>query len=143
MFQSPPSSVSLLEHFKNLEDPRAEHLVEHRLLDIIALCICAVICGADSWVDIENYGRAKQEWLRGFLPLPNGIPSHDTIARLFAALNPKALQACFLCWVKAVALRAQVLRICRNVTVAHFEGSRSYQAKPRTGTPAMPSSQLF
>lgn len=96
-------SVRLLEHFKNLEDPRAEHLLEHRLLDIIGLTICAVICGADSWVDIENYGKAKQEWLKEFLALPNGIPSHDTIARLFAALNPEAFQQCFLNWIKAIA----------------------------------------
>ncbi|MFQ3616292.1 MAG: transposase family protein [Cyanobacteriota bacterium] len=67
MLQLPQASVLVLEHFKHLEDPRAEHLVEHRLLDIIALSICAVICGADSWVDIENYSRAKAEWLRGLL----------------------------------------------------------------------------
>lgn len=97
-----PSS-RLLEHFQSLEDPRAEKLVEHRLLDIIGLTICAVICGADTWVDIEEYGKAKEKWLKGFLELPNGIPSHDTIARLFAALNPEALQECFLSWVKAVA----------------------------------------
>lgn len=97
------SSSSLLEHFKTLEDPRAEHLLEHQLLDIIGLAICAVICGADTWVDIEGYGKAKEAWLREFLALPNGIPSHDTIARLFAALDPEALQTCFLSWVKAVA----------------------------------------
>lgn len=81
------SSSPLLEHFKNLKDPRTEHLLEHQLLDIIGLTICAVICGADTWVDIEEYGKAKEAWLREFLALPNGIPSHDTIARLFAALN--------------------------------------------------------
>jgi predicted transposase YbfD/YdcC len=96
-------STQLLEHFKTLEDPRAEHLLEHQLLNIIALTLCAVICGADTWVDIENYGQAKEEWLGGFLQLPNGIPSHDTIARLFAALNPEASQACFLSWIRAVA----------------------------------------
>lgn len=89
-------SVRLLEHVKALEDPRAKHLLEHRLLDMLGLTICAVICGADSWVDIENYGKAKQE-------LPNGIPSHDTIARLFAALNPETLQQCFLKWIQAIA----------------------------------------
>ena len=97
------SSSRLLEHFKPLEDPRAEHLLEHQLLDIIGLTICAVICGADTWVDIEQYGKAKESWLSVFLELPNGIPSHDTIARLFAALNPVALQDCFLSWVKAIA----------------------------------------
>jgi len=102
---SAPASPSspLLDHFKDLEDPRVEYLVNHYLLDIIGLTICAVICGADTWVEIETYGRAKEEWLRQFLALPNGIPSHDTIARLFAALNPDALQNCFLCWVRSVA----------------------------------------
>jgi predicted transposase YbfD/YdcC len=103
MSQSIESSSLLLEHFKHLEDPRAEHLLEHQLLDIIGLTICAVVCGADSWVDIEHYGKAKQDWLKGFLKLTNGIPSHDTIARLFAALKPEALQECFLSWVKAIA----------------------------------------
>ena len=98
-----PSSATLLEHFKDLEDPRTEYLLEHRLLDIIGLTICAVICGADTWIDIENYGRSKAKWLSSFLCLPNGIPSHDTIARLFAALNPDALQESFLSWVQAVA----------------------------------------
>ena len=67
MSESGEASSSLFEHFRNLEDPRAEHLVEHRLLDIIGLTICAVVCGADTWVDIESYGHAKQEWLKDFL----------------------------------------------------------------------------
>lgn len=103
MTLSSASSAQLLEHFKTLEAPRAEHLLEHELLDIVGLTICAVICGAYTWVDIENYGHAKAEWLKEFLKLPNGIPSHDTIARLFASLEPKALQECFSSWVKAVA----------------------------------------
>jgi len=113
MPQSVGLSPSLLEHFQTLEDPRAQHLLEHQLLDIIGLTICAVICGADTWVEIESYGRAKETWLRSFLRLPNGIPSHDTIARLFAALNPEALQECFLSWVKSVAQlsSAEVLAI--------------------------------
>ena len=96
-------SASLLAHFKTLEDPRVEYLLEHQLLDIIGLTICAVICGADSWVDIEQYGQSKQDWLSTFLTLSNGIPSHDTIARVFARLNPEALQACFLSWVRSIA----------------------------------------
>ena len=103
MSGSDETSSPLFEHFSNLDDPRVDYLVEHRLLDIIGLTICAVICGADSWVDIELYGNAKEEWLRSFLALPNGIPSHDTIARLFAALDPEQLQACFLDWVRSVA----------------------------------------
>jgi predicted transposase YbfD/YdcC len=92
MTQIIESSSRLLEHFQSLEDPRAENLLEHKLLDIIGLTICAVICGADTWVDIEEYGKAKEKWLKEFLELSNGIPSHDTIGRLFAALNPEVLQ---------------------------------------------------
>ena len=95
MCQLPEPSSSSLEHFWNLDNLRAEHLVEHQLPDIIGLTICAVVYGADTWVNIENYGRAKQEWLKGFWQLTNGILSHDTIGRLFAAIEPEALQACF------------------------------------------------
>ena len=103
MNYSPLESGSLLAHFASLEDPRVKYLIEHRLLDIIALTICAVICGADSWVEIEAYGHSKAEWLKSFLALPNGIPSHDTISRLFAALDPAQLQECFTSWVNAIA----------------------------------------
>ncbi|WP_346293798.1 ISAs1 family transposase [Sphaerothrix gracilis] len=96
-------SGSLLAHFERLEDPRVEYLVEHRLIDIIALTICAVICGADSWVEIEAYGHSKAEWLKSFLSLPNGIPSHDTISRLFAMLDPDQLQNSFASWIEAIA----------------------------------------
>ena len=77
---------SLVAHFASLEDPRLERTRLHNLLDIMALTICAVICGADSWVAVEKYGKAKYPWLQGFLRLPHGIPSHDTIGRFFAAL---------------------------------------------------------
>lgn len=94
----------LLTYFADLEDPRVERTKEHRLLDIVAIAICAVICGADSWVDIEAYGEAKQDWLRQFLLLPSGIPSHDTFARVFARLDPQQLQQCFLNWVSAISM---------------------------------------
>ncbi|MEM9121437.1 MAG: transposase family protein [Cyanobacteria bacterium P01_F01_bin.56] len=86
-------SGSLLARFERREDPRVEYLVEHRLIDIMALTICAVICGADSWVELEAYGHSKVEWLKSFLVLPQGMPSHDTISRLLAMLNPAELQS--------------------------------------------------
>jgi predicted transposase YbfD/YdcC len=89
-------------HFSELPDPRAQHSIEPLLIDIVMVTICAVICGAESWVDVENYGVAKQEWLATFLDLPNGIASHDTFERVFARLRPEALQQCFLNWVQAV-----------------------------------------
>lgn len=93
-----PASPSLLSHFADLEDPRIERTKEHQLLNIVAIAICAVICGADSWVDIEATGQAKQDWLRQFLLLPSGIPSHDTFARVFAphGLTPSSCSSVFL-----------------------------------------------
>jgi hypothetical protein len=76
--------ITIADHFSQMEDPRIERTKLHQLIDIITIAICAVICGADTWVDIESYGRAKHEWLKQFLELPNGIPSHDTISRLFS-----------------------------------------------------------
>lgn len=103
MSKSTYPSGSLLTHFSTLEDPRTLYLVEHPLLDIVALTICAVICGAETWEEIEAYGHSKSAWLKTFLGLPNGIPSHDTIARVFALLEPTQLQDCFVSWVKSIA----------------------------------------
>lgn len=94
--------MSIREHFARLEDPRVERTKQHQLLDILTIALCAVICGADTRVEIEAWGRAKQGWLESFLWLPNGIPSHDTFGRVFARLNPKQFQQCFLDWVRAV-----------------------------------------
>lgn len=76
------------ETFSIIPDPRVERTKRHLLIDIIAIAICAVISGADQWIDIEAYGQEKETWLKTFLTLPNGIPSHDTIARVFSRLNP-------------------------------------------------------
>jgi predicted transposase YbfD/YdcC len=93
---------SLLDHFALLPDPRIDRTKRHLLLDIVVIAVCAVICGADAWVDLAEYGRAKYEWLKRFLPLPHGIPSHDTFARVFARLNPDASRTCFLAWLEGV-----------------------------------------
>lgn len=96
------AGASLAEHFSSLEDPRAEHLIDHKLLEIILIAICAIICGAETWTDVELFGTERLEWLRQFMDLENGIPSHDTFGRVFARLDPEQFQTCFISWVRAV-----------------------------------------
>src|SRR3712207_6138403 len=81
--------------FTGLEDPRETRRCDHQLVDILAVAVCAVIAGAESWEDIELYGRSKQAWLKTFLALPNGIPSHDTFRRVFMLIDPDAFEGCF------------------------------------------------
>jgi predicted transposase YbfD/YdcC len=102
MNASAAAPVSLLHHFADLDDPRSDHTKRHPLLDLIALTLCAVVAGAEGWTDVENYGHAKRDWLETFLDLPHGIPSHDTLGRVFAALAPDAFQRCVLSWMHAV-----------------------------------------
>lgn len=94
--------ISIKQYFEDLPDQRKQKGKRHKLIDIITIAICAVICGADDWASIEGYGNAKQDWLETFLELPHGIPSHDTIGRVFSWLEPEAFQTRFLEWVKAV-----------------------------------------
>ena len=98
----PHRSTALLEHFRELADPRIDRNKEHRLIDVLVIAICAILCGANDWVAVETFGRAKREWFARFLELAHGIPSHDTFGRVFAVLSPQALQACFLRWIQAV-----------------------------------------
>ncbi len=100
---SPTKPVGLQECFADLEDPRREHGRRHNLWDIIALTICAVAGGADSWVEVEQYGHDKRDFLDTFLELPNGIPAHDTLGRVFARLSPEAFRAGFLRWTAALS----------------------------------------
>lgn len=96
------TTTSIEEIFSELEDPRREHGQLHKLLDIITIAVCAVISGAETWVDIADFGVDQEVWLRGFLELANGIPSHDTFARVFQLLDPQHFQACFQAWVRQI-----------------------------------------
>lgn len=97
------ATASILEYFASVADPRVERSQLHPLASVLVLSLCAVICGANSFVGIEWFGHAREAWLRTFLDLPNGIPSHDTIGRIFAMLNPKALEQAFREWAAAIA----------------------------------------
>ena len=95
--------ANIIEYFSNLKDMRIERQKLHNLLDIIVITICAVIGSADNWEEIEMYGRAKEDWFRKFLKLPNGIPSHDTFNRVFSLLDMKEFQACFINWIQSIS----------------------------------------
>ena len=94
---------SPLKYFSEITDPRIERTREHLLQEILLIAIAAVLSGATGWNEIENYGKAKKQWLQTFLQLPGGIPSHDTFNRVFAALNPEELEQGFAAWVASLA----------------------------------------
>lgn len=96
-----PTSISV--HFGALPDPRVERTRGHLLIDILTIGLCAILCGGEGWTDMATFGQARESWLRTFLALPNGIPSHDTFGRVFAALDPDAFGAAFAAWARAVA----------------------------------------
>jgi predicted transposase YbfD/YdcC len=93
---------SLVKHFEGLPDPRSGNAKAHIFLEILIIAILAVICGADGWSDVELFGKNKKAWLKTFLKLPKGIPSHDTFGRVFAKIKPEEFQKHFMDWVRAV-----------------------------------------
>ena len=100
----PAQPTSISAHFAALPDPRVERTKEHRLVDILTIGLCAVICGADGWVAVQMFAQSKLAWFRTFLELPGGVPSHDTFGRVFARLDPgRFLERCFTGWTRGVA----------------------------------------
>jgi predicted transposase YbfD/YdcC len=94
--------ASIERHFGELDDPRDERRVDHKLLDVLVIAICAVICGAEGWPDVASFGRAKQRWFESFLELPHGIPSATTFWRIFRHLDSQQFERCFASWIASV-----------------------------------------
>ena len=106
------SIASLNKLFDQIEDWRMDRKKLHTLTDILVITVCAAICGANGWVAVEKFGKAKEQWLRQYLSLPNGIPSHDTFGRVFAAMDPNVFREIFIDWVTSIT------SICRGEIVA-------------------------
>ena len=105
----------LITQFEALDDPRCDRKIEHKLVDVLVIAVCAVLAEAESFEDIALYGRCKRLWLEQFLALPNGIPSHDTFRRVLMLIDPDAFERCFLAGCGR----------CSDPTRAHHGGWRS------------------
>ena len=116
--------------FAGLADPRETRRCDHQLIDILAIAVCAVIACAESWEDIELYGRSKRAWLETFLELPNGIPSHDTFRRVFMLLDPDAFEACFAKWAQSLAVGVEREVIAVDGKTVRRSGSRRHEHGP-------------
>ena len=105
--------ATIVEHFSGVEDPRIDRTKLHPLENVMVIALCAVICGADGWVEVALFGEAKRQWLARFLDLTKGIPSHDTFGRVFARLDAEQFQRGFVNWVEAVCdrLAGQVVAV--------------------------------
>lgn len=90
---------AIQKHFSSISDPRVERGKKHKLIDIFFITLCGVISGADGWVAISEYGKAKEAWLTEVLGLENGIPSHDTFGNVFGMINTEQFESCFMNWV--------------------------------------------
>ncbi len=94
---------SILHHFSNIDDPRIEHQKKHLLPNIFFITLCAVICGADDWATVEEFGKSNEEWFTELLDLKHGIPSHDTLGRVFSLIDTDLFSECFSHWVSDLA----------------------------------------
>src|SRR5215217_5796534 len=116
--------------FAGLADPRETRRCDHQLIDILAIAVCAVIACAESWEDIELYGRSKRAWLETFLELPNGIPSHDTFRRVFMLLDPDAFEACFATWAQSLAVGVAREGVAVDGKTVRRSGRRRHEHGP-------------
>lgn len=135
-------SETFLAHFSNLEDPRIDnHNKRHNLEDVLAITILGVICGADNWVEISEFGVCKSDWLETFLSLPNGIPSHDTFSRIFSLLDPKLFEECFHSWISSLPISTEGEVIAIDGKTMRGSGHRKSGKRPLHMVSAWASNQ--
>ena len=127
---SDPVNASIVDHFQALEDPRIERTKKHHLLDILVIALCTLLTGGDGFQDMALFGKSKHAWLQTFLALPHGIPSHDTFGRVFARLNPRRFQECFLSWTQAVARLTQGTLVSLDGKTVKASFDRATAASP-------------
>jgi predicted transposase YbfD/YdcC len=125
-----PSTLSVARFFTRLRDPRRRHRRRHLLLDIVVLTLCAVIAGANDWQQVVTFATKRRPWLATFLGLPNGLPSHDTLERVFDRLDPVAFQACFRQWIEALAQRLGLTHIAIDGKTLRGSGNTPKGWKP-------------
>ena len=116
--------------FAGLAEPRQTSRCDHRLVDILAIAVCAVVACAESWEDIQLYGQSKRTWLETFLELPNGIPSHDTFRRVFMLIDPDAFEACFARWAQSLAGGVEREVVAVDGRTVRRSGSRRHDRGP-------------
>jgi len=126
-------SPRIADCFADLVDPRIERTKRHTLLDVITIALCGVICGAESWVEVEDWGDAKREWLQTWLALPNGIPSHDTFGRVFSRIDPAQFEAGFVRWVQGVMATTAPDETAGSILA--IDGKTIRAARERGGSP--------
>ena len=119
--------LSLIEHFKDLPDPRVNRTKDHDLIDLLVIAVCTLLCAGESFNDMEDFGHAKHDWFKTFLTLRNGIPSHDTFNRLFAALDPNQFLDCFLRWTQSLrqAVRQEIVALDGKALRRALNGDQS------------------
>jgi predicted transposase YbfD/YdcC len=123
------SSVALTQHFQGLPDPRLQRLCRHEFLDIILIAVCASLCGLTDWTEIQLYGETHADWLKTFLRLPNGIPSHDTFRYVFSRIDPLAFQQCFATWIAALSKACDLKQIAIDGKTLRGSSNRAHNTK--------------
>jgi predicted transposase YbfD/YdcC len=126
----PLAPLSLAKHFATLKDPRRKHGRLHSLLDLLTIAFCAVLCGCDTWPEVETFAQKRRAWLRRFLRLPHGTPSHDTFERVFDRLDAQALQRCLQHWLRSLGAVLPIHHIAIDGKTARRSGSAVRQLAP-------------